>query len=83
MRDWLEYLNFSGETTLTRERAANGHPDPYEIVHVGIGNESGVVGGKCTPEFYANEYKRYATYASLFNAIPLYKIVSRPQICGF
>ena len=83
LRDWLEYLNFSGETTLTRERAANGHPDPYEIVHVGIGNESWGCGGQITPEFYANEYKRYATYASSFNAIPLYKIASGPNNADF
>ena len=28
MRDWLEYLNCPSETTLTRQRAANGHPEP-------------------------------------------------------
>ncbi|HME51922.1 MAG TPA: alpha-L-arabinofuranosidase C-terminal domain-containing protein [Candidatus Lokiarchaeia archaeon] len=79
MRDWLEYLNFPGETTLTRQRAANGHPEPFQVMHVGIGNESWGCGGHMTPEYYASEYRRFVTYMSSFGQMPLYQIAVGPN----
>ena len=38
--EWLEYLTTSQQTTLAKERAANGHTAPYKIAYLGIGNES-------------------------------------------
>ena len=35
--------------TLAKERAANGHPAPYKIALLGIGNESWDCGGNMTP----------------------------------
>jgi alpha-N-arabinofuranosidase len=29
--DWLDYMTAAEPTASARERAANGHPDPYEI----------------------------------------------------
>src|ERR1700741_3964488 len=37
--EWLEYLTAAEATTLAKERAANGHPGPYRIGFLGIGNE--------------------------------------------
>ncbi|WP_217278715.1 hypothetical protein [Hymenobacter sp. BRD67] len=31
MASWIEYLNSSADTPLTRERAQNGHPKPYGV----------------------------------------------------
>lgn len=36
---WVEYTNYGGDTELTRQRAANGHPDPYRVRYWGVGNE--------------------------------------------
>ena len=44
--DWLEYLTALQPTSLQKERAANGHPAPYKIPMLGIGNESWDCGGK-------------------------------------
>ena len=79
MRDWLEYLNFPGETTLTRQRAANGHPEPFQALYIGIGNESWGCGGHMTPEYYASEYRRFVTYMSSFGQMPLYRIAVGPN----
>jgi len=38
--EWLEYMTSAQGTTLAKERTANGHPDPYIIPYLGIGNES-------------------------------------------
>ena len=40
LRDWIEYLNFSGDSHLARLRAENGHESPYGVSFFGIGNES-------------------------------------------
>ena len=61
-RDWLDYcLSPRGSTTLALEREANGHPEPFEIPYVGIGNENWGGGGNMTADYYALEYRRFAT----------------------
>ncbi len=61
MCDWVEYCNTSIDTTLTRERAANGSPDPFGVKLWGVGNENWGCGGNYDAESYAQEYRRYAT----------------------
>ncbi len=62
MREWLEYLTSKGQDTLANERRANGRDAPFPLPFVGIGNESWGCGGSMTPEYYANELKRFATF---------------------
>jgi alpha-L-arabinofuranosidase len=62
MMQWLEYCNHGGDTTLARQRAANGHPEPYGVKYWGIGNENWGCGGAYDAAEYAREYRRYATY---------------------
>ncbi|HYN90199.1 MAG TPA: alpha-N-arabinofuranosidase, partial [Ardenticatenaceae bacterium] len=45
MRDWVEYCNFPGGTTLSDERAANGNPEPFNVRYWGVGNENWGCGG--------------------------------------
>jgi alpha-N-arabinofuranosidase len=59
--DWVEYVNGAVDTSLTRERAANGRPEPWGVRLWGIGNESWDCGGRFDPVAYAHEYRRYAT----------------------
>jgi alpha-N-arabinofuranosidase len=61
-RSWLEYCNASQNTTLTRERAANGDPAPFNVKYWGVGNENWGCGGTMTAAQYALEYRKYATY---------------------
>ncbi len=46
--EWLEYMTAAAPTTLVKERAANGHPAPYKVALLGIGNESWDCGGNMT-----------------------------------
>jgi alpha-N-arabinofuranosidase len=62
LRDWVEYCNFPGGTTLSDRRAANGAPEPFGVRHWGVGNESWGCGGHFTPEAYATEYRRFSTF---------------------
>jgi alpha-N-arabinofuranosidase len=60
---WVEYCNSpAGSTTLAEMRAANGYTQPFGVKYWGIGNESWGCGGDFTPEQYASEFRRYASW---------------------
>jgi alpha-N-arabinofuranosidase len=62
IRDWMDYcLSPKGSTTLALEREKNGHPEPFNIPFWGVGNENWGGGGNMQPEYYANEFRRFAT----------------------
>ncbi|CAA9530903.1 MAG: GH51 [uncultured Thermomicrobiales bacterium] len=59
--DWLEYCNAAVDTTLARERAANGSAAAFGVRLWGVGNENWGCGGNYDAATYAREYRRYAT----------------------
>ena len=65
--EWLEYLTAEPQTTLGKERAANGHKAPYFIPFLGIGNESWDCGGNMSPEYYLSQMKIYSRFVRNFN----------------
>ncbi|WP_116809878.1 alpha-N-arabinofuranosidase [Steroidobacter cummioxidans] len=78
--DWFEYLTTNQPTALAKQRAANGHPAPYGISFLGIGNESWGCGGSMTPEEYVNQLRIYARYTRNYNADhPMLKIAVGPD----
>ncbi len=60
-------------------RLQNGHPDPYKVTYWGKGNESWGCGGNMTPQFYSDQFKRYASFAKNYPGAPLKKIASGPN----
>jgi alpha-N-arabinofuranosidase len=65
--EWLEYLTAAQPTTLAKERAANGHPAPYKVAFLGVGNESWDCGGNMTPDYYLSQLKIYSRFVRNFN----------------
>jgi alpha-N-arabinofuranosidase len=65
--DWMEYLTVDKPTSLARERAANGHPGPWRIKYLGLGNENWGCGGSMTAEHYVEEMKRFARFPRNLN----------------
>ena len=65
--DWLEYMTAAQPTTLENERAANGHPDPYRVAKLGIGNESWDCGGNMSADYYVDQLKRYSRFVRNYN----------------
>ncbi len=58
---WIEYCNGGPETSMGKLRAANGHPQPYNIRHWEVGNE---LWGSwqyhwTTAEGYVDRYRRF------------------------
>ena len=60
MSQWIEYITSPSESALANERRANGRDKPWKLDYVGIGNEPWGCGGDMRPEYYADEYKKFA-----------------------
>lgn len=65
---WLEYLTASQPTALAAERAANGHPAPFQVPFVGIGNESWGCGGSMSAQYYLSQLKIYSHFVRNYDA---------------
>jgi alpha-N-arabinofuranosidase len=65
--EWLEYMTAAAPTALAKERAANGHPEPYEVGFLGLGNESWDCGGAMTPDYYVSQMKVYSRFVLNMN----------------
>jgi alpha-L-arabinofuranosidase len=65
--DWLAYMTADPATTAGRERAANGHPSPYKVQYLGLGNESWGCGGSMTPAHYVDVMKPFSRFVRNFN----------------
>jgi alpha-N-arabinofuranosidase len=65
--EWLEYMTAAAPTALAKERAENGHPEPYKIGFLGIGNESWDCGGAMTPDYYVSLMKVFSRFVLNMN----------------
>jgi alpha-L-arabinofuranosidase len=65
--EWLEYMIAAAPTALVKDRAANGHPEPYKVGFLGIGNESWDCGGGMTPDYYVSLMKVYSRFVLNMN----------------
>lgn len=79
MSKWIEYLNSNSNSTVVQQRRQNGQQDPFYVKYWGVGNESWGCGGDMTPEFYADQFKRYASFAKDYPKARLNKIASGPN----
>jgi alpha-N-arabinofuranosidase len=68
--EWLEYMTSSTDSALGAERAKNGHPEPYKVAILGLGNESWDCGGSMSADFYVNEMKRFSHFIRDYNPTP-------------
>lgn len=79
MAEWVEYCLYEGDTTLTRQRRANGQDQPFDVPYWGIGNECWDCGGLFTPAEYADAYRRYDSSIPNFKRGQLNMIVCGPD----
>lgn len=62
LQEWVQYVNFSGESPMSNLRRKNGQDQPWNVKFWGVGNEAWGCGGNMTAEYYANIYRQYATF---------------------
>lgn len=74
MSKWVEYINFDGVSPMADLRRSNGRDKPWNVKYWGVGNENWGCGGHMTADFYADQYRRYATFARNYGENRLLKI---------
>ncbi|MGN6618250.1 MAG: alpha-N-arabinofuranosidase [Ilyomonas sp.] len=67
LADWVQYVNFDGKSPMSDWRRQNGRDEAWKVKFWGIGNEAWGCGGNMRPEYYADIYRKYATFISDWN----------------
>jgi alpha-N-arabinofuranosidase len=77
LSQWVQYVDFDGVSPMSKLRGQNGHAKPWDVRFWGVGNEAWGCGGNMTAEYYADVYKRFATYmGGSSGRVPLFRIAS-------
>jgi alpha-N-arabinofuranosidase len=76
LAEWIEYLTAATNSVMSDLRRKNGRAEPWKIPFVGIGNESWGCGGNMTPEFYADNFRRYNEFVKNYPGNRIYRIAS-------
>jgi alpha-L-arabinofuranosidase len=76
MQQWIEYMNYDGDSELANLRRKNGREDPWGVKYIGIGNESWGCGGNMRPEYYADLYRQFATYVRNYSGHEIFRVAS-------
>ncbi len=72
--EWVEYITSPANSPMANLRRAHGREQPWPVKFFGIGNESWGCGGNMTPEFYADNFRRYNTFVKNYTSTSLYRI---------
>ncbi len=62
LADWVQYVNHDGVSPMAALRKQNGREKPWKVKLWGIGNEAWGCGGNMRAEYYADIYRKYATF---------------------
>jgi alpha-N-arabinofuranosidase len=62
LADWVQYVSFKGESPMSNLRRQNGRQEPWKVKYWGVGNEAWGCGGNMRPDYYADIYRKYATF---------------------
>jgi alpha-N-arabinofuranosidase len=74
MMEWVEYLTSDADSPMANLRRKNGRDKPWKVRYFGVGNESWGCGGNMTPEYYADQYRRYNTFVKNYGDNRIYRI---------
>ena len=79
MSEWVEYMTFDGVSPMAEMRKQNGQEKPWKLKYFAVGNENWGCGGNMRPEFYADQFRRYATYVRNYGDNKIFKIACGPN----
>lgn len=74
MMEWVEYMTSDAQSPMANLRRKNGREEPWRLTYFGVGNESWGCGGNMRPEFYADNFRRYATFVKNYPGNRIYRI---------
>jgi alpha-N-arabinofuranosidase len=75
---WVEYVNSDNVSPMTELRQKNGRDKSWGVKYWGLGNESWGCGGNMTPEYYADQVRRYGTFLKNYGNNKVFKIACGP-----
>jgi len=77
LSDWVNYVSSDSKNPMSDLRKANGRDKPWNVKFWGIGNEAWGCGGNMTPDYYANEFRKYSTFMTSWNSnSKIYRVAS-------
>jgi alpha-N-arabinofuranosidase len=74
--EWVEYMTSDSNSNLANLRRQNGREKPWKLPYFAVGNESWGCGGNMRPEYYADVYRRYATFVRDYSGNHIHRIAS-------
>jgi len=80
LSDWVQYINFNGESPMSELRKTNGREEPWKVKYWGVGNEAWGCGGNMRVEHYVDVYRKYATFMNArWGDERIFRIASGPS----
>ncbi|AXY72517.1 alpha-N-arabinofuranosidase [Paraflavitalea soli] len=76
LSDWVQYVNFAGESPMSNLRKQNGRDKPWNVKYWGVGNEAWGCGGNMRPDYYADIYRKYSTFMTGWSEGNIFRIAS-------
>jgi alpha-N-arabinofuranosidase len=84
LTDWTQYVTSNTKNPMSDLRKKNGREQPWKAKYWGVGNEAWGCGGNMTPEYYANEYRKYATFlADWSNTEKIFRVASGANVADY
>jgi alpha-L-arabinofuranosidase len=76
LSEWVQYVSSDNKNPMSELRKQNGRDKPWKVGFWGIGNEAWGCGGNMTPEYYANEFRKYSTFMANGGDGKMFRIAS-------
>ena len=84
LADWAQYVTSNTKNPMSDLRKQNGRDKPWRAKYWGVGNEAWGCGGNMTPEYYANEFRKYATFLSDWsNTEKIFRVASGANVADY
>lgn len=78
MSDWWQYINHPGTSPMADLRRKHGRDEPWNVSYWGVGNESWGCGGNMRPQYYADLYRRFASFLPAYGDLKPFRIATGP-----
>jgi len=83
MMEWVEYLTSDAHSPMANLRRQNGREQPWKVPYFAVGNESWGCGGNMTPEFYADNFRRYNTFVKDYPGNRIYRVAGGANVSDY
>jgi alpha-N-arabinofuranosidase len=74
--EWVEYMTSDSDSELANLRRHNGRERPWRVNYLAVGNEPWGCGGNMRAEFYADVFRRFATFVKDYSGNRVQKFAS-------